>query len=349
MLLTSSSFSVKSRWIPALALLGLSYFGYSPLGHGQTAGELPAVRDFISEMVARYNFDNTTLNRLFERVNLHPEIIDTMTRPAEAKPWHEYRNIFLTQARIDGGVEFWREQRAALERAKAEYGVDPAIIVAIIGVETRYGTRTGTYRVIEALSTLAFQYPKRAPFFRTQLMEYLLLTRQEGFDPLELKGSYAGAMGLPQFMPSSFREFAVDLDKDGRRDLWNNPADAIGSVANYLARHDWQPGEPIAIAVRLTNDAKPDSLVDAGLKPTLPFNRVWSAGLLSDQKIPGDSLTAVLRLEGETGPEYWLGLQNFYAITRYNHSPLYAMAVYQLSQAITAQLATTLSSTKGLR
>ncbi|CAK0764069.1 Membrane-bound lytic murein transglycosylase B [Gammaproteobacteria bacterium] len=313
-------------WIPTLA-------------RAEVATMLPEVNDFIANMAARHGFQIATLRTIFGQVVLHPEIIEAITRPAEAKPWFEYRNIFLTAARIEGGIEFWQENQEALTVTEARYGVDPAIVVAIIGVETRYGAKTGTYRVIEALSTLAFQYPKRAPFFRDQLEEYLLLTRNEGMDPLLPKGSYAGAMGLPQFMPTSFRDFAVDLDGDGHRDLWNNPWDAIGSVANYLRRHEWQPHGPIAVPVNLKEGTNPTPLLGTDLKPNLRLNYLSSLGFQSTESIPGNPTAAPLRLEGKNSLEYWLCFQNFYAITRYNHSPLYAMAVYQLSQEIAAGMA----------
>jgi len=302
--------------------------------HAEVATALPQVDEFITAVAARHGFAVSALRAIFSQVVLRPEIIEAITRPAEAKPWFEYRAIFLTPARIEGGVEFWRNHQDALSVAKSRYGVDPAVIVAILGVETRYGAKTGTYRVLEALSTLAFQYPKRAPFFRDQLEEYLLLTRSEGMDPLLPKGSYAGAMGLPQFMPTSFRDFAVDLDGDGHRDLWNNSWDAIGSVANYLRRHDWEPHGPVAVPVNLGEGIDPTSLLKSDLKPSLPLSRLRFLGLQPTESVSGNPTAAPLRLEGKNAFEYWLCFQNFYTITRYNHSPLYAMAVYQLSQKI---------------
>lgn len=304
--------------------------------HGEAAITLPPVNEFIDEMAKDYGFKISDLKEVFEQVALRPEIIETITRPAEGKPWFEYRAIFLTPDRIEGGIEFWRKHHDALSIAESRYGVDPSVVTAIIGVETRYGARTGTYRVLDALTTLAFQYPKRAPFFRDQLKEYLLLTRAEGLDPLAMKGSYAGAMGLPQFMPTSFRDFAVDLDGDNHRDLWNNPWDAIGSVANYLYRHQWQPHEPIAVTAHLGTKVDASTLLGQNLKPARPLDYFRSQGLQPSQPIPGNPATTLLRLEGKDLPEYWLCFQNFYTITRYNHSPLYAMAVYQLAHEIAA-------------
>jgi len=307
----------------------VSYFA-----HGGVATALPQVNSFIIEMANRHGFSSVKLRAIFDQVELRPEIITAMTRPAESKPWFEYRTIFITPERINGGMEFWDKHQDALNLAEARYGVDPAIIIAIIGVETRYGAKMGNYRVMDALTTLAFQYPKRAPFFRSQLEEYLLLTRKESIDPLSGKGSYAGAMGIPQFMPTSFRDFAVDFDGDGRRDLWNNPSDAIGSVANYLRRNGWQPNLPIATAAEISPGAKVAGLISKNPKPNTPLERLKAAGIRTSKPISGNPAVALLRFDGKDADEYWLCFQNFYAITRYNHSPLYALAVYQLSQEI---------------
>src|SRR5512143_8491 len=224
----------------------------------------PGTGEFINEMVQQQGFDRSTLEQLFRNTEMKDDIIAAISRPAESKPWFEYRPLFLTEKRINEGVEFWNQNAAALAAAEKKYGVSAAIIVAIIGVETRYGQHKGRYRVMDALATLAFGYPDRAPFFRSQLTEYLLMTREEHVDPLSLTGSYAGAMGLPQFMPSSFRSFAVDFDQDGRRDLWDDRADIIGSVANYFVQHEWHSGE--AVAYRAESDSNNfDTLLAQGL------------------------------------------------------------------------------------
>ncbi len=303
----------------------------------EMATQLPPVNAFIDEVAIRDGFPVAALHALFDQVVLRPEIIEAITRPAEAKPWFEYRSLFLSPSRVEGGVAFWRANKEALALAEARYGVDPAVIVAILGVETRYGAKTGNYRVLEALTTLAFQYPRRAPFFREQLEAYLLLTHSEGIDPLLPKGSYAGAMGVPQFMPTSFRDFAVDFDGDGHRDLWSNPVDSIGSVANYLNRHGWQPHEPVAVSVDLGGMFDPAPLL-GGLdqKPNLPLDKFRSLGLRPADAIAGNPMATLLRLDGPTSPEYWLCFENFYVITRYNHSPLYAMAVHELAREVAA-------------
>jgi membrane-bound lytic murein transglycosylase B len=292
------------------------------------------VQVFIQEMVVRNGFDANDLNAVFSQARARPDIIALITRPAEAKPWHAYRKIFLTPQRIAGGATFWRDHAAALARAEQVYGVPARIIVAIIGVETLYGGNTGSNQVLEALSTLAFDYPKRADFFRKELESYLILTRQEGIDPLSLQGSYAGAMGLGQFMPSSYLSYAVDFDADGHRDLWRNPADAIGSVANYLREHRWQPNRPIASPARVQGNQFGAFISEQLQPPQYPVGQLRQHGITPLEAASDQELAMLLELAGEAGPEYWLGYANFYAITRYNHSALYAMAVYQLSEQI---------------
>lgn len=291
------------------------------------------VQQFIKEMVKKHNFDAGKLNALFKKVELKQKIIDAITRPAEGKPWHKYRPIFVTKTRIKEGVKFWNENKATLERAEKEYGVPPEIIVAIIGVETRYGRHKGGYRVMDSLSTLAFEYPKRGKFFRSELEHYLLLAREENLDPITIKGSYAGAMGKAQFISSSYRNYAVDFDGDGKRDLWDNTADAIGSVANYFKRHKWQPGgEVVAPAIVGSNHIQ--VLVKKGYKPHSTVAELSKRGATAKRKLDPKAMGALIEFKTLAGREYWIGLNNFYVITRYNHSPLYAMAVYQLGQAI---------------
>lgn len=297
---------------------------------------------FIDEMVAKHNFERAELSTLFEGIELRQSIIDAITRPAEGLPWHKYRAIFLTPARIEGGAQFWKTHADTLVRAEQVYGVPAEIIVAIIGVETNYGKNTGSYRVIDALATLAFNYPKRAEFFRSELEQYLLLTEEENVDPLAIKGSYAGAMGLPQFISSSYRHYAVDFDNDGQRDLWNNTSDAIGSVANYLSEHGWQRGVGIAFPVEVSS-GNPSELADQGLKPELSLGQLKNAGVDISSDVLDSRLGTLLELEAVAGMEYWVGLHNFYMITRYNHSSLYAMAVYQLSQEIKEAMASSTS------
>jgi len=292
------------------------------------------VQAFIRRMAVKHGFNPTRLQAIFSRARTQPSIITAMSRPAEGKPWYAYRKIFINNRRIRGGVKFWRTHAATLAKAQRVYGVPPEIVVAIIGVETQYGGNMGSYRVLEALSTLAFDYPRRADYFRKELENYLLLTRAEGIDPLALRGSYAGAMGLGQFMPSSFLSYAVDFDGDGRRDLWNNPRDAIGSVANYFNKHGWRSGERVTVPASVRG-ARYAALVSRKLHPPKDtVARLYAQGVSPKERVSGAQPAMLLEFKGRNGPEYWLGFDNFYVITRYNHSRLYAMAVYQLGQAI---------------
>lgn len=291
------------------------------------------IAGFIDEMVVKHQFERKILENLFAKVQIQEAVLRSIAKPAEAMPWHKYRQIFLTQSRIDDGVLFWRENEKTLAEVERRYGVPPAMIVAVIGVETRYGIHTGAYRVIDALTTLGFEYPKRARFFRDELEHFLLLCRDEGIDPLEPKGSYAGAMGFAQFMPSSFRRYAADFEGDNRRDIWNNRSDAIASVANYFAEHGWRAGEAVTYPVKIQG-TQTESLIDNNLKPEHSVGELARLGVILPHGVAPDAKAALLKLDGENGPDYWLGLHNFYVITRYNHSPLYAMAVYQLSREI---------------
>ena len=289
---------------------------------------------FIDKMVKNHQFDKTTLKKTFQSVTIQKKIIKTMNRPAEGMPWHKYRKIFMTESRIKGGVDFWKKHEVALTAVEAKYGVPAEIIVAIIGVETKYGTNTGHHKVIDALSTLAFNYPKRSKFFTSELENFLILCREEKMNPLEPTGSYAGAMGIPQFMPSSYRNFAADYENDTKRDIWGNPADAIASVANYFVEHRWKKGEAITFPVNAIGDAHQKALTK-GLKPDLTWKEVALLQIDdSSKKIQPDDMVKLLSYEQQSGHDLWVGLHNFYVITRYNHSPLYAMAVYQLSDAI---------------
>ena len=326
--------SIYSRLLLAMLLVLLTPSILAMASPGQkTFTERKDVLAFIDEISRKHGFDQQKLTKLFSEVEFKQKIIDAISTPAESKPWHEYRPIFVTKTRISEGVAFWNKYHKERERAEQEYGVPPEIIVAIIGVETRYGQHKGGYRVMDSLSTLAFGYPQRANFFRSELEQYLLLAREENLDPLSIKGSYAGAMGKVQFISSSFRNFAVDFDGDGKRDLWNNTSDAIGSVANYFKRHKWQPGGKITTpAIVGSNQIK--VLVEKGIKPHSTVAELRQRGVTPKTKLDPDEMGALIELENRAGMEYWLGLNNFYVITRYNHSPLYAMAVYQLGQAI---------------
>lgn len=288
---------------------------------------------FIEEMADTHSFSRGALARLFGRIGPRPGVIAAISNPAEAKPWHEYRPLFVNETRILGGVEFWNAHEETLARAETVYGVPSEIIVAILGVETRYGGTTGVHPVLESLTTLAFAYPPRSPFFRRELEEYLLLTREEDLDPLSLTGSYAGAIGPAQFIASSYRRYAVDFDGDGRRDLLTNIADIIGSVANYLQAHGWAPKQAVASRARISGEEY-QSFLNQDVEPRISLSHMRRYGIIPEDDLPGDDPATLISLETESSPEYWIGLHNFYVITRYNRSPLYAMAVHQLSQEI---------------
>ena len=296
----------------------------------------PAAAGFTARMLRKHGFSAPDVLALLASARRQQSILDAIARPAEkTRPWFEYRDIFLTERREREGVAFFRTHREALARAQAETGVPAEIIVAIIGVETYYGRIAGSYRVLDALTTLAFDYPRRAAFFSGELENFLVLTREQGLDPLSLKGSYAGAMGYGQFMPSSYRAYAIDFDGDQRADIWNNPVDAIGSVANYLRRHGWRAGAPIVSAASARAGVN-EALFDGKLKPQRTVAEFAAAGFSADRDLEPQALATAMRFELARGYEYWLGLNNLYVITRYNRSAMYAMSVYQLSRRIAA-------------
>lgn len=313
-------------------------YAYLPLIAVAADNDLPGVDSFIDEMVGQHGFDKAELDQLFADVEVKTNILQVISRPAEkSKPWYEYRRIFLTPEHIQGGVAFWEMNRGSLARAQEVFGVAPEVIVAILGVETRYGRHTGRYRVIDSLSTLAFRYPPRSRFFRQQLAEFLLLSREEKRDPRQFMGSYAGAMGLAQFMPDSFRNYAVDFDQDGWRDIWESPEDAVGSIANFLKRKGgWQAEAPV-VSFAEANGVDYRPWLKQGLKPSTPLWQLLQDGIQVTAPISKDELASVFILEQKEGPQLWVGFRNFYALIRYNPSPHYAMAVYQLAEAIKAQ------------
>ncbi len=294
----------------------------------------PPLRALIDRLVQQDGFDRSEVERLLTEATYQQSIVDAITRPAEKMPWSRYRPIFMTEERINGGVAFWQQHADLLARAERELGVPAAVITAIIGVETRYGANTGRYRALDALTTLTVAGLPRSAFFGQELRELFLLGREEHVDPFTITGSYAGALGLPQFIPSSYRAYAVDFDHDGRRDLLGSPADAIGSVANYLNRHGWTYGQSISAAATVTPAAA--SLAGTDPTPRLLLAELRRQGVTAatDKTVPASAKAALIRLDGDQGDEYHLGFQNFYVITRYNHSPLYAMAVTQLAAAI---------------
>jgi len=294
------------------------------------------VQSFIREMADRHGFGPGELAQLFTRVEARPSIIEAMTRPAEkTKPWHEYRALFLTERRIARGAETARQQAAALQQAVPR-GVPAQYLLAITGVETMYGEIIGRHRVIDALATLAFDYPPRSPYFRRELEQFLLMSREEALDPLGPVGSYAGAMGIPQFMPTSFRTWAVDGDGNGRRDLWGSWHDVFASVANYLTAHGWRAGEPVMARAEVTG-ADLAGLEFGKLALSESVGSLRKRGVKFETVLPDSSPAVLIQLAGADGPEYRVGFTNFYAITRYNRSQLYASAVNDLGEALAAR------------
>jgi len=319
--------------ILALALMSM-------LSASCQAQQHPGAEEFAAKAAAEHELDQEKVLLFLQDARFKQSIVDAISRPAEAKPWYDYRPIFITDKRIKGGIEFWKENEKLIAQASEQFGVDPQFIVAIIGVETLYGRITGSYRVLDALTTLSFYYPDtgndRSAFFSSELMNFFILGDEERISLDDVTGSYAGAMGLGQFMPSSYREYAVDLDGDGRRDLWSSMADIIGSVANYLHRHGWEPGQPVSYPAIVSDNADMNLVTKRDFKPKKSVTEIAGGGFKSAEPVSGDKLAAVAGLEEEDGYHYWLTFKNFYVITRYNRSPLYAMAVFELSEAILA-------------
>jgi membrane-bound lytic murein transglycosylase B len=305
-------------------------------------GGSPAARVVVDELVAEEGFNRDALIQVFAQAQRKDSILEAIARPAEkTKPWYAYRKIFLDEKREEQGVQFYTEHRATLARAEREFGVPAVMIAAIIGVETYYGRTMGSYRVLDALSTLAFDYPPRSPFFTSELKHYLILARDQHMSPTDLKGSYAGAMGYGQFMPSSYRNYAIDFDQDGKIDIWENPVDAIGSVANYFKQHGWRQGEVVVAAATAAANT-PDTIfvkTRDELKPQRTVAQFAADGVVATTNLDPNALATAMKFELKNGYEYWLGLHNFYVITRYNPSAMYAMSVYQLSQRLAARVA----------
>jgi membrane-bound lytic murein transglycosylase B len=322
-------------------LLALSAFLFSSATQSAPKAQKPYgkredVQAFIRQMVERHAFVERELAFLFSRAHREPAILAAIAPPKTApmRSWQTYRGRFVNDARITDGVEFWRRNAAALERAAQEHGVPAEIVVAIIGVETVYGRQMGSWRVIDALSTLAFDYPPRAEFFRGELEQYLLFVREQGLDVFSVKGSYAGAIGIPQFMPGSYRRFAVDFDGDGATNLRGSETDAVGSVANFLAKHGWRRGERISLPAHVAGEAW-RTMLEIGIEPKTSLAELKRYGVETRTDLPLETLVALIELETPGAvTEYRLGLQNFYALTRYNRSVLYASAVSDLAQEL---------------
>lgn len=295
----------------------------------------PKLSGFIDRMVAEHQFKPDELRRWFDQAEIRRDIIEAMERPREALPWWQYKKAFVTEDQARRGVAYWEKNEQILDQAAKEYGVPPEIVVAIIGVETQYGRNTGRYSVLDALTTLAFAYPPRADYFRKELEEFLLLTREQKLDPTAVKGSYAGAIGIGQFMPSSYRAYAVDFDKDSVRNLMTSTEDAIGSVANYFRRHGWKTGEPVIGQVRL--DTNLYASLDTAELERVSLTQLHKYGIVPLDDVGVQERVSLIRLQEESAPLYLLAYHNFGVITRYNRSYHYALAVHELSQLIRAR------------
>jgi membrane-bound lytic murein transglycosylase B len=321
----------KLRYLTCLILLIVGQLGFCATAPLLTSR--PDVQAFINMMVKDYHFNPQALNQVFAQVQINPQIIATMTAPYEAKPWAIYQKLFVNEQRIEEGIKFWKEHDKLLAAIEKQYGVPAHIILAILGIETHYGQAKFKYRAIDSLATLAFDYPPRSKYFTKELREYLLLTREQQLDPLALPSSYAGALGMAQFMPSSYRAYSVNFNHPNKPNLFNSTADNIASVANYLKVNGWRPGEAITTPAKIKGTF---SLGPTVIKPQYPLYELMQKGIYPSDKQPTNQLASVLTLANQD-LEHWLVFNNFYVITRYNKSPLYAMAVYQLSQELAAR------------
>jgi membrane-bound lytic murein transglycosylase B len=301
------------------------------------------VRGFIDEMAGEHGFRRGALRRIFSEVRVQASVVAAMQRPLLEPPkWYEYARPFLAAERVQGGVRWWSAHASELAQVEVRFGVPAEVIVAILGVETFYGRNLGRYRALDALATLAFDYPRRAAFFRGELREFLLLARELGVSPLVPKGSFAGALGVPQFMPGSYRRYAVDFDGNGRADLWTSAPDIVASVGRFLAEHGWQPGGPVLLGARIADERRESVLqrLDGGITERLPLVAWAEAGVTPLETAGGHESESIglLSLEenagGHEGASYWFACNNFYVLTRYNRSRLYATAVWELAKAI---------------
>jgi len=302
--------------------------------HPQFDLKRPEIAAFVKDVVERNQLKKKQVLALLREAEPQPKIIEAMTRPAEkVTPWWEYHDRFLTEERISQGAQFYVEHRESLERIASARGIPPQYLVAIMGVETKYGRVTGHYRVLDALMTLSFDYPPRSDYFRGELEQFLLLYREEHLDPVKVIGSYAGAMGVPQFMPSSYRQFAVDANADQQRDMWNDWDDILASIANYFVEHGWEAGGPVLAETKL--DPEPKFQIDTRnleLNETVDSLSAQGVVILGDET--GATPVVLVSAEQQDGPAYRVGFKNFYVITRYNRSARYAMAVHDLAAAI---------------
>ena len=317
------------------AIIGLIIFSANALAEVDYL-QRQEVQAYINDLVSTHQLDRKEISDIFRQVKQQKRALEIIQAPHEAKPWYVYRRQFLAEDRVIQGAKFWHKHRALIEKITKQYEVPAEMILAIVGIETYYGKMTGGFPVLDILVTLGFDYPRRASFFRSELTELLLLGNKEDLPYQKLKGSYAGAMGIGQFIPSSYRNYAIDYDNDGRRDLWDSIPDALASVANYLVKHGWSPGDAVANVVEL--DGKINNLsFNSALRPSLMTGDLEKAGVVSKNILQDKKFALFAYDTSMDTKEYWVGYHNFYVITRYNHSRRYALAVHQLSQSIAVQ------------
>lgn len=332
-------FSQLTRQVITMSLAMLLFFtsALTNLAHADNDFiQRHDVQQFIQHMVMKYGFKKQSLYALFSAVKLRPQVIHHINKPLEKEAWKTYQALFITQSRIEHGVQFWNKYESALRKAEKIYGVPASIIVATIGIETKYGQNVGEYRVIDSLTNLAFSHTPRAAFFRQELEEFLLLTREQHLNPLKVMGSYAGAIGQPQFMPSSYRYYAVNFSNSGKTDLVYNEVDVIGSIANYYKLHGWIANEPIAVPAHFIGDRYRYLINSDKISRPLSISALAKYGIVPKKKLMPGLKVKVIALDSRSSKEYWLGFHNFDVIKRYNPNDLYAMAVYQLSYYIAA-------------
>jgi len=321
----------RRHWVAVVAL-PLLMQGSASLQAAGLGCDRPEVSLFAAEMVERHGLDRGAVCDLFGEATIRPDVLRLITPAPSSRPpdWNRYRGNFVNAKRIRLGVEFWDNNRSSIESVSGATGVPPAVIVALIGIETSYGGNIGRHKAFDTLATLAFEYPPRAGFFRNELESLLVLAHEQGIPVADIRSSYAGALGMPQFMPSSWRKYAVDGDGDTHIDLWRNPADVVASVANFLVRHGWQPGQPTALKASV--EGAPE--VGGGIKPDTPLGELRQQGVRTLGEAADGEPGVLLRYGNGESAEYWVGLHNFYVITRYNRSSFYAMSVVQLAEAL---------------
>lgn len=324
-------FKYKCLMLAGMILATVTFSSISSAGNSESINN--SINQFIGKMVEQHEFDEAYLKNLFSQINIDPIVVDKMNKPYEAKPWTEYKDYFITDERVNLGTQYWQQHAKELSDAEKTYGVPASIIVAIIGVESKFGTKQGDFPIFQSLATLAFNYPSRSPFFTKELENYLLLTREHQFNPLALKGSHAGAIGKPQFMPSSYRHYAVAYNGGKVADLINNDGDVITSVANYFKQNHWVGKHLVVLPAKATEKAL-KSIKQDPLKLNSTLGELKKLGVTVDEKLPADTKASFFSVEYHKQPQYWVALNNFEAITRYNHNMQYALVVYEFSKAI---------------